>query len=155
MSQLREWEDPLVVGRNRRPMHVPLAAHSDAAAALAGALAGTGYAQMSPFMRSLNGVWKFYLAPTPADVPPLFFAGDYDDSAWASIAVPSNWQLPAVALAGFKDNPIYANVHYTFEPRPPHVPEANPTGCYRTTFTLDPTWEGRTVLLLFEGVDSN
>ena len=155
MSQLREWEDPLVVGRNRRAMHVPLAAYPDAAAARAGALASTGAAPRSPFMRSLNGVWKFYLAPTPADVPPTFFADDYDDSAWASIPVPSNWQLPAVALDGFKDNPIYANVHYTFEPQPPHVPHANPTGCYRTTFTLDPAWAGRSVLLLFEGVDSN
>ena len=56
-------------------------------------------------MRSLNGVWKFYLAPTPADVPPSFFADDYDDSAWASIPVPSNWQLPAVALRRFQGQP--------------------------------------------------
>jgi beta-galactosidase len=153
MAQLRDWENPLVVGRNRRPMHVPLGAYEDAAAALDAAVRGARHA--SPFVRVLNGSWKFFLAPTLADVPPRFFGGGYDDSAWSSIPVPSNWQLPAVALPGYKDNPIYANVHYTFAPDPPYVPVANPTGCYRKTFTLDPTWEGRSVWLLFEGVDAN
>ncbi len=84
-----------------------------------------------------------------------FFAGDYDDSAWASIAVPSNWQLPAVALDGFKDNPIYANVHYTFEPQPPHVPAGQPDRLLPDDVHLGPGMGGPTVLLLFEGVDSN
>lgn len=127
MSQLREWEDPLVVGRNRRPMHVPLGACIPMPPQHWQAPAGkTGGASRSPFMHSLNGDWKFYLAPTPADAPPLFFADDYDDAAWVSIPVPSNWQLPAVALPGFKDNPIYANVHYTFEPRAAARPPSQP-----------------------------
>lgn len=50
--------------------------------------------------------------------------------------VPSNWQLH-----GF-DRPIYTNVVYPFPLNPPHVPEDNPTGCYRTYFYLPKEWEG-------------
>jgi beta-galactosidase len=149
MPQLRDWEDPQVVGRNRRLMHVPLGAYPHATAALRGSRLD------SPYVRLLNGAWKFTLAPAVDAVPDGFYAQNFDDSAWTSIPVPSNWQLPAVQLPGFKDNPIYANVHYTFEPNPPYPPEQNPTGCYRTRFTLEPAWAGRSVFLLFEGVDSN
>jgi beta-galactosidase/beta-glucuronidase len=149
MPQLHDWENPLVVGRNRRPMHVPLGAYPDAAAALAGDRLA------SPYLRLLNGAWKFSLIPDPASTPVGFFAPDFDDAGWQEIPVPSNWQMPSVALEGFRDNPIYANTHYTFEPNPPYPPQENPTGCYRTTFTVDPAWQGRSVFLLFEAVDSN
>ena len=105
MPQLRDWENPLVTGRGRRAMHVPLGAYPDAAAALA------GVPTASPNYRLLNGTWKFHLAPDPDSVPAGFFAADYDDAGWSAIPVPSNWQLPAIHLPGFKDNPIYANVH--------------------------------------------
>lgn len=153
MPQLRDWENPQVVGRNRRLMHVPLGAYPDTGAAHAAAVGGTR--RSSPYMRLLNGDWKFQLVPAIDAVPARFFENSFDDSAWISIPVPSNWQLPAVHVPGFKDNPIYANVHYTFEPDPPFPPVGNPTGCYRTTFRLDPAWSGRSVFLLFEGVDSN
>jgi beta-galactosidase len=43
---------------------------------------------------------------------------------------------------------------YAFE-RPLVVPtEDNPTGCYRTHFSLPDAWAGRKVFLCFEGVDS-
>ncbi|HEX9018034.1 MAG TPA: glycoside hydrolase family 2 TIM barrel-domain containing protein [Anaerolineaceae bacterium] len=149
MPQPHEWEDPQIVGRNRRPMHVPLGAYPDAQSAL------QGDRKASPFVRLLNGQWKFQLVPSVEAVPQGFFAAEYEDTAWTTIPVPGNWQLPAIPLPGFKDNPIYANVHYTFEPDPPFVPRENPTGCYRTTFTLDPAWEGRDLFLCFEAVDSN
>jgi beta-galactosidase len=134
-------------------MHVPLGAYAGADEARQAALQGKRLTL--PYTILLNGLWKFHLAPKVAAVPPRFFANDFDDSAWAAIPVPSNWQLPGIKLEGFKDNPIYANVHYTFEPNPPYPPEENPTACYRTTFDLDPAWAGRSVFLLFEGVDSN
>src|SRR5512138_3832671 len=118
-------------------MHVPLGAYPDAGAALAGDRSA------SPFFRLLNGSWKFTLAPALSAVPEGFFDPAYDDTAWVEISVPGNWQLPGVQLPSFKDNPIYANVHYTFEPNPPYPPEANPTGCYRTTFDVSPGWQGR------------
>ncbi len=149
MSTGHYWQDPQVVGRNRRAAHAPLGAYPDRSSALA------GERNVSPFVRLLNGSWKFHLSPSLRDVPGDFFLESFDDSSWTAIPVPSNWQLPAVPLPGFKDNPIYINTHYAFDPQPPFVPEENPTGCYRTKFPLDPAWSGRAVFLLFEGVDSN
>ena len=149
MSQASDWQNPLVVGRNRRVMHVPLGAYPDANAAL------NGDRKSSPYVQILNGQWKFLLVPAPEAAPNDFFGEDFDDAGWSLIAVPSNWQLPGVKFEGFKDNPIYANVHYTFEPNPPYVPDENPTGLYRMTFSLNPEWQGRAILILFEAVDSN
>jgi beta-galactosidase/beta-glucuronidase len=109
-----------------------------------------GDRRASPFFRLLNGTWKFHLAGSPAEVPPGFHGSSFDSSGWRDIAVPGNWQLQ-----GFPDNPIYINVHYPFEPDPPFVPEANPTGCYRTSFEVPTDWHGRNVFLQFESVDSN
>jgi beta-galactosidase len=143
LTKQNDWENPLVVGRNKRPGHVPLGAYPDAKTAL------TCDRTASPYVQSLNGNWKFHLAPSPGRVPDGFFREDFDVSGWDEITVPGNWQLQ-----GFADKPIYTNVHYPFPRHPPLVPEQNPTGCYRTTFTLNSNWQGRDVLLLFESVDS-
>jgi beta-galactosidase len=51
---------------------------------------------------------------------------------------------------------VYTNFKYPFEVNPPFVPSENPTGCYRTEFSLDEHFShGTTCLTLtFEGVDS-
>jgi beta-galactosidase len=139
----KDWENPIITGRSKRRAHVPLGAYPDADTAL------TGDRLASPYVRSLNGRWSFHLAPSPEAVPDGFYRGDFDASAWTEIAVPGNWQLQ-----GFDDSPIYTNVHYPFPPTPPYVPAENPTGCYRTAFSLDPAWTGRDVYLLFESVDA-
>jgi beta-galactosidase len=143
MTRLNDWEDPRVFERNRRTAHVPLAAYADAASAL------TCDRTASSYVASLNGEWRFHLAPRPAQVPPGFFEDDFNASGWDAITVPGNWQLQ-----GFDDIPIYTNVVYPFPANPPHPPTDNPTGCYRRTFRIDPTWVGRDVFLLFESVDS-
>ncbi|HMN59555.1 MAG TPA: hypothetical protein PJ988_04290, partial [Anaerolinea sp.] len=125
----KDWEDPQVVGINKRAGHAPLGAYPDAQAALA-CLKGT-----SPFVRSLNGAWRFCLAASPEAVPQEFSGVDFDDSAWDGITVPGNWQLQ-----GFPDNPIYTNVAYPFQPNPPYTPEENPTGCYRRVFDVPAEW---------------
>lgn len=51
-------------------------------------------------------------------------------------------------------HPLYVNVLYPIPVNPPHVPKANPTGCYRRTFTLPAEWAGQRVYLRFEGVNS-
>lgn len=143
MSDLRDWENPLITGRNKRPGHVPMGAYPDAKLAL------SCDRTASPFVRILNGLWKFYLAPKPEAVPAGFYLPDFNASDWATIQVPGNWQLQ-----GFDDIPIYTNVHYPFPANPPFVPEDNPTGCYRHSFNLEDTWEGRDIFLCFESVDS-
>lgn len=143
MTVLRDWENPQVIERNRQPAHVPLGAYPDFETAL------TCDRARSPYLRLLNGTWKFLLVPKPALVPGRFFAEDFNDSGWSDIKVPGNWQLQ-----GFPDIPIYTNVHYPFPANPPFVPEQNPTGCYRTNFRIDPGWDGREIFLSFESVDS-
>lgn len=151
--KMNDWENPQIVGINKRPAHVPLGAYVDLPTAL------TCNQTISPFVKNLNGSWKFTLVPNPLAVPANFYAADYDDSQWLDMAVPGNWQLqllnhPQAGRLAFRDIPIYTNVAYPFPPNPPYVPAENPTGCYRTTFDLDGSWQGRTILIRFEAVDS-
>src|SRR5438128_1027752 len=67
---------------------------------------------------------------------------------WNTLPVPSNWQLHGYG------RPNYTNVAYPYPVDPPHVPQDNPVGLYRHTFSLPASWEGNHVSLTFEGVDS-
>ncbi|HIQ05349.1 MAG TPA: DUF4981 domain-containing protein, partial [Anaerolineae bacterium] len=129
---------------NKEPAHVPFVLYPDEASALAGDRYG------SPYLKLLNGPWKFFYAPNPAFTPEGFYELDFDVSRWDTIAVPGNWQLQGY------DKPIYTNVQYPFlADQLPRVPEDdNPTGCYRRTFAIPQEWHGRQIFLLFEGVDS-
>jgi len=141
--QSNDWENPQVVGRNKEPTHVPLVPYPAAEAALA------GDRSRSPYFKLLNGDWEFKWAPNPASAPEGFYGEDFADS-WETVAVPGNWELQGHGVA------IYTNVQYPFPvddlPRVPH--DDNPVGSYRTRFTVPESWDGRQILLVFEGVDS-
>jgi len=143
MPSLRDWENPLVTGINKRQAHAPMGAYTSAEQALA-----CNWKE-SPFQQVLNGEWKFHLAACPEEVPAGFHTPGFNISSWKNITVPGNWQLQ-----GFNDIPIYTNVVYPFTPNPPFVPKDNPTGCYRHSFDLDAAWLGRKIFLVFESVDS-
>jgi beta-galactosidase/beta-glucuronidase len=153
LENLRDWENPQVIERNRQAAHVPLGAYPDVKTAL------TCNRGASPYVKTLNGTWKFLLVSKPELVPKNFFQEGYDFSDWSDIAVPGNWQLQGFGDGGaytgyIGDIPIYTNVHYPFPANPPFVPEENPTGCYRTSFIVEPGWAGRELFLSFESVDS-
>ncbi|WP_415830377.1 glycoside hydrolase family 2 TIM barrel-domain containing protein, partial [Kibdelosporangium persicum] len=97
---------------------------------------------------SLNGNWRFHLSPTPDDAPAGVEQDSFDDSAWSTVAVPSNWQMH-----GF-GKPAYTNVQYPFPVDPPYVPSDNPTGDYRLTFDLPASWLTQPAVLRFDGIDS-
>ena len=139
---LREWETPQVVSRNKERGHVPLGAYPDVQTAWA------CNPKQSPFVQSLNGEWFFHLAACPEEVPTSFFQKEFDTTAWNRIPVPANWQLQG------HDTPIYTNIRYPFPCNPPHVPQENPTGCYRREFSIPAAWRGREIYLVFEGVNS-
>ena len=97
----------------------------------------------------LNGKWKFCYADTPQEIPANFFDEKYSDAKWATIDVPSNWEM-----RGFGD-PLFRNVSAPFKADPPKTPrDYNPTGAYRTTFTVPSDWNGEEVFLRFEKVAS-
>jgi beta-galactosidase len=97
----------------------------------------------------LSGRWRFRYS-TAADLPADFTGCDYDDANWDTIAVPAHWQLHGYG------QPAYTNVRYPFPVDPPFVPDENPTGDYRLTFTLPEGFVdgGARAVLRFEGVDS-
>ncbi|MEM2886429.1 MAG: hypothetical protein QXF24_10135, partial [Thermoproteota archaeon] len=143
LERVPDWENPKVVGRNKEPAHVRLIPYADVETAI------SGDPSRSPWYLSLNGDWKFKLVRNPWLVPEGFHRGDFDDSGWSTIPVPSSWQMHGY------DKPIYTNIRYPFDADPPRVPrDDNPTGLYRAAFDIPNTWAGRQVFLVLDGVDS-
>ncbi len=140
---INDWENPQIIAVNRLPMHATGFPFPDEAAAL------TRDPQRSPWVKSLDGAWQFYLAPNPETLPQGFITEHYDASAWDLIQVPGNW-----TQQGY-DKPIYCNVQMPIPNTPPTVPQFdNPTGLYRQKFDLPQAWDGRRVIISFGGVDS-
>lgn len=98
--------------------------------------------------RSLNGRWRFRCLPRPSAAPEAFAAADHDDEAWDTIHVPGCWQMHGYG------RPHYTNLPYPFPVDPPYVPSENPTGLYRRRFDAPKQWDGRRLVLRFEGVDA-
>jgi beta-galactosidase/beta-glucuronidase len=138
----REWEDPGLLQRKRVSAHALLAPYADAAAAREGGR------RASRYYRSLTGDWQFALAETPEVVPADAAAPSFDASGWDRVPVPSCWQMLGYG------RPNYTNVRYPYPVDPPYVPDENPVGCYRRTFTVPAGWDGRRVRLVFDGVCS-
>ncbi len=139
-----DWENPQITAINRLPARAPLIPLPDEATAL-----NYQRREDSPYFQSLNGRWRFHLAPNPQSAPEGFCQPGYDASPWGMIDVPANW-----TMQGY-DKPIYTNVKMPIPNDPPRVPhDDNPTGLYRTSFTLPAGWAGRRVILAFEGVES-
>jgi len=140
-----EWDDLAVFQVNREPSRATVVKYPDGALARVG---GVSWKQ-SPLYRSLNGTWKFNVSENPASRPANFFETNFNDTAWKTILVPSNWQLQ-----GF-DVPVFSNIAYPFPRNPPHAPrELNPVGSYRRMFTFPGDWQGKRVVAHFDGVDS-
>ena len=110
----------------------------------------------SPYYMSLNGKWKFHWTKNPAKRPQGFYEPGYDVSAWNDINVPGNWERQGYGTA------VYTNTTYEFDSKWagfkknwPEVPtETNEVGSYRRSFTIPSDWQGRRVVLCFEGVIS-
>ena len=148
-----EITDPGLTNINREPARASFFSYKDEASALDNVKTSGGY------YLSLNGTWKFHYTEEFADRPTDFMRSDFDDSKWADITVPGNWERQ-----GF-GTPIYVNVSYEFispgfppywdKPNPPYVPKDwNPTGTYRREFTLPVDWDGKEIFLSADGAKS-
>ena len=106
----------------------------------------------------LNGKWKFrYTADWKQGKPDKddFWADNADVSSWKELQVPLNWEM-----AGY-DVPVYNNVGYPFENKPPFITafndnfDKNPVGSYRRNFCLPDGWDqDKRVFLHFDGACS-
>ena len=139
------WENPLVVGINKKPYHASLVLPS--------------MEHKHEQIHSLNGIWRFHWSPRPEHRPADFYRMDFDVSSWDSIVVPGNWQMQ-----GF-GKPIYINISYPFQMDQPRVTSEppshwfsyinrNPVGSYVTTFQVARQTEDKVYFLYFEGVES-
>ncbi len=136
-------ENPEVFEINQQPGHasfIPCSTVSDA----------LKYNQtLSKNILSLDGNWKFNWAENPQVAPQTFYQSEFDDRKWGWMKVPGNWEME-----GYGD-PMFRNVAQPFKANPPYVPrEYNPTGSYRTTFTLPANWKGQKIFLHMEASTS-
>ncbi|MCG6191104.1 glycoside hydrolase family 2 TIM barrel-domain containing protein [Maribellus maritimus] len=138
-----DWENSTIFDKNKEPGHttfVPLGLQNNSV---------DFDKQNSPFVKMLNGNWKFNWVSKPADRPFDFYKVDYDVSFWKEIPVPANWQLHGFGI------PIYTNIVYPFKVDPPRIQHNNnPVGSYRRNFTIPENWDGKEVFLHFDGVKS-
>lgn len=149
-SAANDWENEQVFGRNTLPPRATFFRFDKAEEALNSSRDNFGRAD-SPYVKLLTGDWKFDWVRTPEERPgEEFAAAGFDDSGWKTIPVPSNWQMHGYGT------PIYTNDVYPFDKNPPLVAgrNENPVGSYRKTFTVPEKWEGRTVKVCFDGVES-
>lgn len=149
LTAANDWEDPQVIDRNKLPATATMYRFDSAEAAR------DGTRDDSPYVKLLNGTWKFDWVKTPEQRPTDFYQDDFSVDDWDDIEVPSNWQMQ-----GF-GQPIYVNVTYPFDRNPPKIAgdNGNPVGSYRRTFTVPDDWrdengKNRRVHLHFAGVES-
>lgn len=135
-----DWENPGVFAEGRLAPRATSYPYSSAEKALA------GKHMESEYVRTLNGKWKFHFSKNPSSRPADFYKTDYNVSSWAEIPVPSNWEMEGYGT------PIYTNVTYPFPKNPPYIPHHdNPVGSYKRSFTIPDSWDGRRVILHFDG----
>ena len=79
----RTWVHPETVSVGRLPARASFTPYGDAQSALARG--------PSPFVRSLNGDWKFALVDRPEAIPADFADTTFSDEGWDTLPVPSNW----------------------------------------------------------------
>jgi len=136
------WSDPAVIEMNRLPMRPPLAASDSLEDARA---------QRTSRRVQLDGNWRFKLFQRPSDVRDTDLRGSSSSlgKSWRSLHVPGNWTVQDVG-----DLPHYTNIEMPFDGPPPDLPEDNPTGVYRRSFTMPASWQKRQVVLHIGAADS-
>ncbi len=147
-AEVNDWENLEVNSINRLPSRTYAMPLADEQAAFTDALVPE-----TPYAVTLNGEWKIKWVGDPARRPTEFWSPDFDDSDWAPIDVPSCVELRGYGI------PIYTNVRYPHKQEWPKIldrdsgtPDYNPVSTYRRTFALPESWNGRRVILRFDGV---
>lgn len=162
-----EWQAPMRLGYNKLP-----------AKALFFSFASTDEARKvlpenSAYYRSLNGEWRFHFSRNPDERPKDFFKTDYDDAKWDRVQVPISWNIAGVQHDGSLKYgvPIYVNqwVIFKYEIKPGDWKKGvmreppknyttytyrNEVGSFRRSFDVPADWDGRELILNFDGVDS-
>ena len=149
-SAVNDWENLNVNSRNRMPAAayvLPLVSEQDAFS--------DAIEVKTPYKLSLNGEWKFNWVGDSSRRPTDFWKTDFNDSRWRVIDVPSCVEMRGYGI------PQYTNIRYPHKRAWPKIldremgsADYNPVSSYRRTFTIPANWDGREVILRFDGVYS-
>lgn len=134
----QHWENPDTNQINRLPMRATAFAYDTKEEALKGEYS------KSNWHISLNGEWKFNWVDMPSKRPADFYKMNFDDSKWANLKVPANWEFNGYGI------PIYTNSDYDFsyKPTPPDIPDNyNPVGSYRKIINIPNGWDGKKIYI--------
>lgn len=136
--------DPKIFSQNRKPPHSDHQWYENIDELLA---------EKTKLKYSLNGVWNFLGLPNPYAVPENFEMSEYDCHSWHETIVPGQMELNGFGKPQYTDSPYpwegKENIEF-FE-----VPlKINPVGCYVKYFDLPKEFEGKTLELDFEGVET-
>ena len=105
-----------------------------------------------PLQLCLNGHWKFSYAERPENRIVNFWEKGYNVEDWDVIQVPGHMETQ-----GYGCN-HYVNTMYAWDGiedlRPPKVRKDNPVGSYVKEFELPASYEGKRLVLSFEGVST-
>ncbi|MGC4073710.1 MAG: glycoside hydrolase family 2 TIM barrel-domain containing protein [Nibricoccus sp.] len=140
------WEDETKLHEGTEAPAATFSRYPDSTSALAQPIARSA----SPFVRSLNGTWKYHWSKNPSQRVDGFEAPSFDDSKWSTIPVPANVEIEGHGM------PIFSNITYPWvEVKPPFIAgDYNPVSSYRRTFSVPTDWAGREIFLTFDGVNS-
>ena len=156
------YENPEIQSLNRLPMRSSLFPFADSKAALKECAEGPEChdKSSSPFVKYLDGKWKFALLDSPENEKSTSEGGhkslnvknwqqpDFDAGSWEEITVPGTW-----TLQGW-DKPHYTNVQMPFDTIPPNVPGENPAGLYRLSVKIPYEWKNRRVVIHIGSAES-
>ncbi|MFD2571707.1 glycoside hydrolase family 2 TIM barrel-domain containing protein [Spirosoma soli] len=149
-QSLPDWEDPQIISRNTEKPHATLVPFASEQQALAASDWRT-----SPYLKLLNGTWKFRWIKHPNQVPNDFYQPNTNDGNWDDLPVPSNWQVIGAREGRPYDRPIFTNIKHPFPVTPPRITsDTNAVGLYRMRFTIPPNFQDREIFLHFAGVQS-
>lgn len=135
------WEYPELTGVNTLPARSTLFPYDNTQEALGRDWQNCGN------VRILNGDWKFKFLYSPTLIDEKYLSADYDDRSWDNISVPGCWTMQGYDQLRYNVNRVDFGIN-----NPPHIPDNNPVGVYRTSFNAFRNAE-RTVLH-FDGVES-
>ncbi|MDR1524373.1 MAG: beta-galactosidase, partial [Tannerella sp.] len=112
----QEWEDETIFQVNKEPGHVTYMPYPDTKSLMQDAYFHKPWREPeSACYQSLNGSWKFHWVKQPSERPAGFYRTDYDVSSWKEIPVPSTLEMQGYGT------PIYTNVVYPFQNKPPFI----------------------------------
>ncbi len=105
-------------------------------------------APSTKWIQNLNGQWSFKWSPSFESRPMDFMKPETDLSSWDKITVPLSWQAAGYGILAYKNNGFEMRI------APPKVTRDNPVGSYSRNFTLPESWNGRRLIVRFDGVQS-